>query len=148
MWQDARVARLHLSGLSFHDEPNRDYVLTMNVLLAVGTGLAAALYVHLGWWSAAIAVGLLALLELSLLSRATAWFAIIVGTAFSAGIGAVGGMALAAALTNARAIWWMAGGGGVVVGAWLAIDAHRKLRAAKGRAVVRDPTGTGAPDNR
>jgi hypothetical protein len=57
--------RFRLSPVSFHDEPNRDYVLTMNVLLAACIGVASAMYTPLAWWSIAVGAGALAMLERS-----------------------------------------------------------------------------------
>ena len=123
--------KIPLSPISLADEPNRDYVRVMNVVCAAAVGVACALYLRLGWWSLAIALGLAAGLEFGLRSRITAWLAIAIGTAFSAGIGAVAAMAIAIQTTNVRAIWWVAAGIGAVVGAALMLDAHRKLRVAK-----------------
>jgi hypothetical protein len=122
--------RIRLSPISFYDEPNRDYVLTMHLLLAAIAGTAAIWYRHLGWWSAAIAVALALVLELALRSRYTAWLSMVVGSAFSAAVSAIGGAALAIALTNVRAIWWTAAALAGGIGALLAIGAYRSLRKA------------------
>jgi hypothetical protein len=127
-------------AISFHDEPNRDYVLTMNVLLAAAAGVACAEYTSLAWWSIALAAGALAVLELALRSPKTAWLSIGIGTLASAGIGAVGGLAIAAGATPSRAVWWAAGVGGAVLGAALMIDAHRKLASARRRAGAAPPS--------
>lgn len=123
--------RIRLSPISFYDEPNRDYVLTMHLLLAAIAGTVAIWYGHLGWWSAAIAVALALALELALRWRYTAWLSMAVGSAFSAAVSAIGGAALAMGFTNVRAIWWtvaaLAGG----IGALLAIGAYRSLRKAR-----------------
>jgi hypothetical protein len=125
---------VRLSPISFHHEPNRDYVLVMNTLLAACAGVSAAMYLHLGWWSLAIAVVLGLALELALRSRYTAWLSVAIGSAFSAALAGVGGIAITASLTSARQLMWCAGALGAIVGAALMIDAHRKLRGAGRRA--------------
>jgi hypothetical protein len=122
---------MKLSPISFHDEPNRDYVLTMNVLLAACIGVACAMYTPLAWWSIAIGVGALAVLELALRSRATAWLSMGIGTAASAFVGAAAWFAIAAGATSSRTLWWGAAALGAGVGAALMIDAHRKLARAR-----------------
>jgi len=123
--------RVRLSPVSLADEPNRDYVLVMNLVCAAAVGVACALYLRFGWWSLAIGVGLAAGLELGLRWRVTAWLAILIGTLFSAVIGAIGVMALATQATNERTVWWIGAGIGAITGALLMLDAHRKLRRAK-----------------
>lgn len=114
--------------LSFYAEPNRDYVFGVNFVLAACAGVAAAMYTPLAWWSIAVGAGILAVLELALHSRYTAWFSIAIGTAASAAVAAIGLFAAGAAITQARVVWWIAAAIGAAVGAWLMIDAHRKLR--------------------
>jgi hypothetical protein len=123
--------RARISPVSFAEEPNRDYVLTMNLVCAAALGVASALYLRAGWWGVAIGVGLAGGLELGLRSRYTAWLSVLIGTIFSAGVGAIGVMAIATQTANARTIWWLAAGLGALVGAALMLDAHRKLRKAR-----------------
>jgi hypothetical protein len=123
--------RVRISPVSLAEEPNRDYVLTMNLVCAAAAGVASALYLRAGWWGLAIGLGLAGGLELGLRWRYTAWLAILVGTIFSAGAGAIGVMAIATQTTNVRTIWWIAAGIGAIVGAALMLDAHRKLRKAR-----------------
>ena len=123
--------RIRLSPVSLADEPNRDYVRVMNVVCSAAIGVACAMYLRLGWWSAAIGVGLAVGLELGLRSRITAWLSILIGTVFSAAVGAIGVMAIATQVTNVRIVWWIGAGIGALVGAALMLDAHRKLRSAK-----------------
>ncbi len=123
-----RVARRSLFfGLGIYKEPSRDFVFDMHVLLAAIAGVAAAMYLHLGWWSAAIAVGLAFVLELALRWRSTAWLSIAIGAAFAGGAGVVAGIGLAASLSNARSTWWALGIVGGAGGGAVMLAAHRKI---------------------
>ncbi len=108
----------------------RYYVFYMNFAFALAAGVVGAMYLELGWWSLALGVAIVLALELSLVSRTTAWLSMIVGVACSGAAGFAGGVVIAASLTDARAIWWVAGAVGVIPGAWLMVDAHRRLRTA------------------
>ena len=110
--------------------PDRNFVFWMHVLLAAIAGTAGGMSTRLGWWSAAIAVAILAVLELALRSRVTAWLALVVGTAFSAATGAVLGAVIAIEISPARIGWWIGGALGALVIGVMTVGAYRKVLAS------------------
>jgi hypothetical protein len=106
----------------------RQYVFQMNAFFAVAAGVVAAMYLDLGWSRSAAPSCSCSSSRSCRAARAP--LSIAIGVACSTAAGFAGGVVIAAALTSTRELWWIAGALGVVPGALLMLDAHRKLRRA------------------
>ena len=106
----------------------RDLVQILHVVVGIMIAVWTEARWELGWPSlivgAVVGVGL----ELSLRSRATAWIAYIVGTAFAALFGLIAGGLVAAWIHRSRAA--VLGGAipGAIAGGAIAVALYRKIR--------------------
>ena len=109
----------------------RDLAQVLHVVVAIAMAVWTEARWELGWGSLVVGLIVGVGLELSLRTRATAWIAYVVGTAFAALFGLVAGGLVALSIHRSRAA--VLGGAipGAVAGGALAVALYRKLRSAR-----------------
>jgi hypothetical protein len=110
-----------------HSDRNWDFVLWMHLFIAGIAGLLAAQRLHLGWWSAGIALGVFVVPTLSLRSRYTFFVGAAVGTIGSALSYAGLGVVIVVSVTTSRPLLYAAMALGAVAGVAMALSVYRKI---------------------
>jgi hypothetical protein len=110
-----------------HSDRNWDFVLWMHLLVAGIAAWLAAQRLHLGWWSAGVALAVFVVPTLSLKSRYTFFVGAAVGTIGSALSCAGLGLVIVVSVTSSRPLLYAAMGLGAVGGVAMAVSVYRKI---------------------